>query len=1565
MLSTRYIAYWQDASLYTKNKQTIESITNEDIEALTRLHRGELHGLRFEKLHGTKKNIWSVRTNKKRRILVEIENNNIHVITVMENHNHRVTLKKHKASKKASLLKSLQEGVKTYLKKDLNEETEFELEEKAEIEGFEYDKTCQVVQKKLHCYKNHLFYFDDAQEEACVIQAPGMIVGEPGGGKTAANLEMIRRAVLEEGLEHIVFYSHSPKLAKKVGEEFGRDNPGLLTQLQPNQVVFHDTLSFIKTYWPAYCENKKVFGFDHVKHFLEKERHAENKLKNKSMIEKLDIFDIDLNKFALYNEFQLLAGMEDVDQYLVLGSRETNFSDPLLRSWIKEIYVKYQTYLNDEDAFDPTLLTWEVTEPQIDCLRGDEMQVAPRNMLLMLIRLTKNNNIIYFCDPNQGDTRTPVSPILENSLKKTGCKPTVFALSGSYRCQKHITPIINKLLLIRNVIYQGMSDKCAATEVVTKASQLPEHAGINWYTLSGLASLREELERNQTVFVVITHEALIEKAKIIFGDAVPVYSAADARGMEFDVVIAYEIFGTQVASNQKKFSLEAEINRLLLKNKKTMQLNRHFPKSKELVDQFEPYLKDLVTITSRAQRYLLIIQDTPKQFEFYHKELKESVLAGQECLIGVDQTFMAGNDKDWEKLAINNIKHGKLKQAKSIFNFLKKTDEAFECAVLKYGEKTKFENQVPDTGVEVDHQQQPRHGATSQGGSARSEHVNRYKKKDNQFNRASGKSPIIESETQFKEQEKTIKTDELPISAVSLRHEKKHDIGLTEAKRKMSLADLAYLSTLEDFLNKPLLTLKADNLANMEAIVEKIPSHLWGVSSDDHGVAPAILALFESTERATLFYTLLLNADKKTFHDKVVEIFSLINAFEEIDRETKSLNEGTTSICRIPILYWMYSDAVRALVMNRVLALMDQSGKKMIINVGDILHYESESAVKGFLLNGNSLPFFIWMLIKYQRSFPHLLKMNLELSVFLVDNISYAFKCDLPSGSGGYETVYSLLVKSNDQPSLTIMKAELMATHCEILTRCIDRLLSNDGRLQIEDELLTQFKTFRLRYFVQKILIEKNIDALRCLLSSNFYSMINSKLELGRTLLDEILIDDQLRFSFIEILLDLFDGRLGSDGLIKVHFLLNDGVLRSLIRYKGVDAPFIFFLLDHNRAAKIIIFLFKLKTTLFFQATKLDVHFWSCYDSSRFGSNVPLGFFLARYHPGILLHYILNYPGQSKITEYWRKTVLINGVRMTLAHILLKRRKEETPTMTEKAIQAFSKISLNDQGSVSPSLKAEFVLFRDSIRNGSEREPSTDSLIKLILLNILNNVSGMSNFIFCGGYQLFALFEPNDYLYSFVEEGFSVSLFYFISRNALVLTALFDAIVGMEGKARAKFFPKFYAMLVQPVDLQSKDLKQLANVLASILTTERGVAFLSDLLKNYPSFAALFTVDDFKKLEEAEKGPSRGVTRLLEFSVEFLWGKGVFSKNEPVRAYLDSVKSIFEKNKVDPIPVLRPVEVIERERMMSTESSFVTTINALLDEKKAYAQLNFFAGQQSTADDSEFLEDIQSVMSHK
>lgn len=671
-----------------------EALTEKDIEAIVRLFRGEWSGLRPHKLKGVDKTVISVVVDQQRRLLFMPKGSTLALVEIVEWHDYEGAnvLTPGVAEK---LFRQPWEAIK-------DRPLEFEPVSLISLDDFKPDPGYEYSPPKpCVSYQHKFITLDDEQMGAFTMPTPGVIIGDPGSGKSIVSAAMMKLDVDsldDEG--YILYFSESQGLAAKMDRIWTLDHPVTARDERAARVIFANYEKLLKTFWPDLVEGKTLIGEDAFN------RYMSARLSDKAITKKFPTLNIKkLRQLSptLYHEFQIITVCQHKEKYLA-QDRRSNLTHEL-REWVYAEYKRYVEGLSKRHELDLNLMLFEPTAQPFYSVYHDESLSASPAINLMLHRLTKNANIIYFADPNQ-ENKKQMSDLdyIISELGANGQPAYKKQLAVTYRLSPTIAKVANAVLAIKQNLNGGKNEKNQTSQVIYEAGH-HEHPGIlEWVDLERCEEAILALNASNAGYTVITYPEYLAEAKKRFSNADDVCSIDESRGQEFETAVLYRVTDfpspPQGRHQRRQKSLLQSVGEALSSLAPELQNKPNLAKSGVADRQFESYMNGIYVALSRIVHRGLMVESETHASNQLHTRLKRSIHEAMQG-VAVDQALMVKTKDQILSQAMEMLDAGYLAQARAGFLRAGKTEEEFNATLAL---KLKNENDLID-GIRSQRQQ--------------------------------------------------------------------------------------------------------------------------------------------------------------------------------------------------------------------------------------------------------------------------------------------------------------------------------------------------------------------------------------------------------------------------------------------------------------------------------------------------------------------------------------------------------------------------------------------------------------------------------------------------------------------------------------------------------------------------------------------------------------------------------------------------------------------------------------------------------------------------------------------
>lgn len=610
---------------FCKGVYTSSEYLNEYRETIEKFIIGNYSGLQYELIH-TDPILADIRVNEKIRLflvpcskkLVEEYNlsDRIDITTLGQNPREIpylvVTAMLDHKYQRATFLKS---GVlKEYLKNLPLEATEIWLSKEELINEFTEEPNEHPVQQlPIRNYQNQLVYLTNAQQLAIETKLPAIVTGLPGTGKSLICSSVIEDYFLNNPIDpltgeksKIMYLTTSQNLA----DNFKANWNTLFPESNDDDVEFLTYAEFLNRFEPEKNLVNDDYFNDWFKSFLKNEKRLARSNPEKYPFN-LDDFE-NLTQI-IYQELKIAAGY-NLDDYLKLGNKQSLFSSKnedeseKIKTWIFNVLEMYSVYLNANLKLDTNLHYIDV-DLYYSLIVVDEAQGLPLPAFKILNNIS--NNILYCLDVRQDISSYITNFDFIQTKTYNGEINHVDLDHSTFRCAKKIAYLSKKLLDLKYKIVGGVSHKVEQQQPTQEDQNLPI-GEVEWLN-NEIDKVINEVIENPSI-IVITN--FIEEAKEKF-NTVNVLTPEEARGNEWDTVIAYRVFENSTLQEANK--LAETIKEYTIETQYSPSPNR--PKDNKY-SNLNPALHQLFVTFTRAKNKLIIYQPDNRHVNYLTSYLK-------------------------------------------------------------------------------------------------------------------------------------------------------------------------------------------------------------------------------------------------------------------------------------------------------------------------------------------------------------------------------------------------------------------------------------------------------------------------------------------------------------------------------------------------------------------------------------------------------------------------------------------------------------------------------------------------------------------------------------------------------------------------------------------------------------------------------------------------------------------------------------------------------------------------------------------------------------------------------
>lgn len=370
--------------------------------------------------------------------------------------------------------------------------------------------------------------FDDRQAELYRLPLPLILVGCAGSGKTALTLTKLRDLPGD-----VLYVTRSPYLAESAQNLYFANG-------YENAAQSVDFLSYAALLESVEVPRGKPVTLRAFQAFFQ--RHAQG-----------------LRFTSAHQLFEELRGVVGADAdgplsleaYLARGVRQSIYAAEERRQ-VHGIFMKYRAWLEEAGLYDSNLVAQAYRsriERRYDAAVVDEVQDLTNAELALVLASLKASESFLLC----GDANQIVHPnfFSWSSVKSlfyvhedAALKAPIHVLEANYRSSRAVCTIANDLLKVKNARF-GSIDR-ESTALVRPASD-SEGSVIGLVKKDAvLRALDERTKKSAEVAVIVLTDERKAEARQKFSTPL-VFSIHEAKGLEYDTVILYDIISGERA----------------------------------------------------------------------------------------------------------------------------------------------------------------------------------------------------------------------------------------------------------------------------------------------------------------------------------------------------------------------------------------------------------------------------------------------------------------------------------------------------------------------------------------------------------------------------------------------------------------------------------------------------------------------------------------------------------------------------------------------------------------------------------------------------------------------------------------------------------------------------------------------------------------------------------------------------------------------------------------------------------------------------------------------------------
>ncbi len=618
-------------------------LIEEHAAALNQLKQGDFSAKNIEKLQGH--DVYSFRLSDCARLLFTLININdapyLLVLDYLPTHDYH----KSRFLRSKVLRNYIEQHAPTF------NTIQFESAKDMHIDRIKNIKTIEDQAETHHevvdYYQQHIIQLTPHQKNATNISLPAVIHGVAGSGKSCVALSTISSYILSQNEDapcKVLYVSKSSALVDSMRDAWEKLPISIDTPHEIYFLTYYELLNIAE---------------HHQNDFLLWYTAYQKKMKHVAKTQTL-------NPDIVYEEFRICSGYETAE-YLALGERQSLVT----RDQRQNILTMFQDYMKHK--IDPDFLPIP-KNPIYDLVLTDEAQDLSLLALNNLHGIAKDRRIVYFIDNHQQlYDRRSICPYLLHKFQIPDERH--IRLNTIHRCPFKVIQVINTILDFKHRLVGGLSDKHAIARI--EEVTLNQTMGAV-YVLSPheLNTLPWKTIEKGPQFAVVTCEQYLEQAQEEFNTLL-VFTPETIKGLEYDVVVAYNLYDKQLFKSAFQRSQQVGEN-----------IPRHQPKAGNADEQFVSGFNRIYTSYTRAKKMLIICEPPTRNNQELLNQLQSKANEGLPSELMQNPSSIEA----WQTEVINQLKNGNIVMARNIF--LQKIGD-------EVGFQALFKSQTPVKKLEI------------------------------------------------------------------------------------------------------------------------------------------------------------------------------------------------------------------------------------------------------------------------------------------------------------------------------------------------------------------------------------------------------------------------------------------------------------------------------------------------------------------------------------------------------------------------------------------------------------------------------------------------------------------------------------------------------------------------------------------------------------------------------------------------------------------------------------------------------------------------------------------------
>ncbi|MFB9245932.1 UvrD-helicase domain-containing protein [Massilia antarctica] len=485
--------------------------------------------------------------------------------------------------------------------------------------------------------------FDDAQHAVYMQNAPLVIVGSAGSGKTALTLEKMKQA---EG--EVLYVTHSAYLAQSARDLYYADG----FEQSGQEATFLSYREFLESV--RVPRGREATWRDFSAWFARMRQQWKAIDAHQAFEEIRGVLAADA------------AGVLTREQYRALGTRQSIFG-AAERDTLYDLFERYRAWLQQAGLFDLNLVAhdWRAeVQARYDFVVVDEVQDLTVAQLALVLQALKKPGQFLLC----GDSNQIVHPNFFSWSKVKSLfwrdpelaeRQQLQVLRTNFRNGTQVTRVANALLKIKHRRF-GSIDR-ESNFLVDAVNQEAGTVSLLADSDSAPRDLNAQTRRSTRCAVLVLRDEDKEEAKKHF-DTPLIFSVHEAKGLEYDSIVLFRF----ISDKRARFGDIADGISAADIASDDLQYSRARDKSDKSLEIYKFYVNALYVALTRAIRHVYLIES-----DTAHPLLRLLDIAQAGAAPKPDTP--ASSLEDWQKEARKLALQGKQEQADAIERLILKS----------------------------------------------------------------------------------------------------------------------------------------------------------------------------------------------------------------------------------------------------------------------------------------------------------------------------------------------------------------------------------------------------------------------------------------------------------------------------------------------------------------------------------------------------------------------------------------------------------------------------------------------------------------------------------------------------------------------------------------------------------------------------------------------------------------------------------------------------------------------------------------------------------------------------